>query len=235
MTVGELVYQQMKDGYTPTLPLSDGFISTLNRTAEESQKLVETLRKPFEHMQRTLETMRPHLEAIENMRTIARPALPFMPALYEDADDDVIEMGLNNSVQEYVIDNPAATAKSERPLGSYRLPSNAQWESLEFTFLDGHVVRVSYPGMDSMKFTYTEMGFVNERTMEPDMKWKMLKEIADRGGSLTKDGWDRRFHRNIKYELNEGLKRFFGMTENPIPRYTRRDGYMTLFVIRGDR
>lgn len=223
----------MKDGYVPTVTLSDGFISSFNRTAEESQKLVETLRVPFENMQKTMERLRPSLEAMHNV--IPRIAPPFIPPLYEEQDEDLIIPALNGSVQEYVIDNPAALAKPERAVSSYPLPSNAQWESLEFTFLDGHVVRISYPGMESMKFTYTEMGFVNVRTMLPDRKWEMLKEIADLGGALKKGYFNPRYHRNIKYELNEGLKRFFGMTENPIPRYTRRDGYATLFVIRTDR
>lgn len=234
MTVGELVYQQMNDGYVPTVTLLDGFISTLNRTAEESQKLVETLRVPFENMQKTMERLRPSLEAMHNV--IPRIAPPFMPSLYEEQDEDLIIPALNGSVQEYVVeDTDAAPTRPERAVSSYLLPSNAQWGSLEFQFIDGHTVRVSHPGMSSMKFTYTEMGFVNERTMQPDMKWELLRAIADRGGALTKEHWDRRLHRNIKYELNEGLKRFFGMTTSPIPRYTRRDGYMTLFVIRGDR
>jgi hypothetical protein len=225
----------MKDGYTPTFPLSDGFISTLNRTAEESQKLVETMRKPFEHMQRTLETMRPHLEAMNSIIPRMTPQ-PFIPSLYEDEDEDLIIPALNGAVQTYVVEDPnAVPAKPERALSSYTLPGNARWEEVEIQFTDGHTARISYPGLPTMKFTYTEIGFVNERTMLPDRKWEMLREIADRGGSLTKDSWDRRFHRNIKYELNEGLKRFFGMTTSPIPRYTRRDGYSTLFVIRGDR
>lgn len=234
MTVGELVYQQMKDGYTPTFPLSDGFISTLNRTAEESQKLVETLRVPMENMQKVMERMRPSLEAMNNI--IPRVAPPFIPSIYEEEDEDLILPALKGSVQEYVVeDTDAALAKPERALSSYLLPGNAQWGLLEIKFIDGHTARLSYPGMQSMKFTYTEMGFVNERTMLPDMKWQLLRAIADRGGALTKEHWDRRLHRNIKYELNEGLKRFFGMTTSPIPRYTRRDGYAALFVIRGDR
>ncbi len=234
MTVGELIYQQMKDGYIPTAPLSDGFISAVTRTAEESQKLVETMRIPMENMQRAFERMRPSLEAMNNI--IPRVAPPFIPSIYEDEDEDLILPALKGSVQEYVVeDADVAPARIERAISSYLLPGNAQWGSLMFHFLDGHTVRVSHPDMPTKKFTYTEMGFVNEKTMLPDRKWEMLRAIADRGGALTKDSWDRRFHRNIKYELNEGLKRFFGMTENPIPRYTRRDGYMTLFVIRGDR
>ena len=97
MTVGELVYQQMKDGYTPTFPLSDGFISTLNRTAEESQKLVETLRVPMENMQKVMERMRPSLEAMNNI--IPRVAPPFIPSIYEEEDEDLILPALKGSVQ----------------------------------------------------------------------------------------------------------------------------------------
>lgn len=235
MTVGELVYQQMKDGYTPTFPLSDGFISTLNRTAEESQKLVETLRIPMENMQRMMENIRPRLEAMNSIIPRMTPQ-PFIPAIYEDEDEDLIIPALNGAVQAYTVeDTDAAPANPERALSSYTLPGNARWEEVEIQFIDGHTVRVSHPAMTTMKFTYMEMGFLNERTMKPDMKWEMFREIADRGGYLTNDYFNPRYHRNIKYELNEVLKRFFGMSENPIPRYTKRNGYMTLFVIRGDR
>lgn len=207
MTVGELIHQQMKDGYTPAIPLSDGFISTLNRTAEESQKLVETMRRPIEHMHKMLENMGPHLEAMNHL--IPRVAPPFIPSLYEEADEDLILPALNGSFQEYVVeDTDAAPAKPERAISSYTLPGNARWEEVEIQFIDGHTVRVSHPAMTTMKFTYMEMGFLNERTMKPDMKWEMFKEIANRGGYLTNDYFNPRYHRNIKYELNEILKRF---------------------------
>ena len=41
--------------------------------------------------------------------------------------------------------------------------------------------------------------------------------------------------RNVKYELNEGLKKFFNMSTNPIPHYTKKRGYQTLFAIKSDR
>ena len=235
MTVGELIYQQMKDGYVPTASLSSGFISTLQRTAEASQKLTETLRVPMENMQRVMERLQPQLDAMSKIQIVPKIAPPFIPSLYEGADEDVIIAGLNNSVQEYIVEDAPIVTDNKYVTASYKLPGNAVWESLHMQFIDGHVVRVSYPGKESKRFDFKDMGFVNERTMRPDMKWEMLRTIADRGGALTKEHWDFRLHRNIKYELNEGLKQFFGMTKNPIPRYTRRHGYTTLFVIRGDR
>ena len=234
MTVGELIHQQAKDGYVPTAFLSSGFISTLQRTTEESQKLVETLRKPMENMHRIMESVRPLQEAMSKIQMVPKIAPPFIPSLYEGADEDLIIDGLNNSVQEYIVDDAPAVTENKYVTASYQLPGNAMWESLHMQFIDGHVVRVSYPGKETKKFDFKDMGFVNDRTMKPDMKWEMLRAIANHG-ALTKAHWDFRLHRNIKYELNEGLKQFFGMTKNPIPRYTRRHGYMTLFVIRGDR
>jgi hypothetical protein len=235
MTVGELIHQQAKNGYVPTASLSSGFISTLQRTTEESQKLIETLRKPMENMQRIMESVRPLQEAMSRIQMVPKIAPPFIPSLYEGADEDLIMTALDRSVQEYTLDDATITTETKYVKASYQLPGNASWESLEMHFIDGHVVRVSYPGKETKRFDFKDMGFVNERTMRPDMKWEMLRTIADRGGALTKEHWDFRLHRNIKYELNEGLKQFFGMTKNPIPRYTRRHGYTTLFVIRGDR
>lgn len=235
MTVGELILQQAKDGYTPTSFLSDGFISTLNRTAEESQKMVEILKRPMESMHKVMESVRPQLEMMSRIQMVPKLAPPFIPSLYEGADEDLIMTALDRSVQEYTLVDPAPATETKYVTASYQLPGNATWESLSMQFIDGHVVHVSYPGKETKKFDFKDMGFVNERTMRPDMKWEMLRAIADHGGALTKEHWNSRLHRNIKYELNEGLKQFFGMTKNPIPRYTRRQGYMTLFAIRGDR
>jgi hypothetical protein len=64
MTVGELIHQQAKEGYIPTAVLSQGLISTMTRTAEESQKLVGILKVPMENMQKLMENVRPHIEAM---------------------------------------------------------------------------------------------------------------------------------------------------------------------------
>lgn len=256
MTVGELVYQQaIKDGYKP------GELSPeLKKVAESYQKAFDTMREPMRAVSSMVETMqepmrrateaassmaealRPEMEAMSKIRLPEMPALPsssFIPSSFYGEDGEFI-LPEYNRIQEVRIVNPEDIAvpavRTEREMAaSYQLPGNAKWELLEMQFIDGHLVRVSYPGMESKKFDFREMGFMNERTVRPDMKWELLRTLASHGGSLTTSYWDRRFHRNIKYELNDGLKRFFGMTENPIPRYTKRRGYEVLFSIRTDR
>lgn len=253
MTVGELVYQQaIKDGFDPSL--AERLVSPLSKVAESYQKAFETMREPMKAVSTMVETMqepikriysaaesmRPQLESMNKLQLPAIPELPsraFMPSYMYDEDGEFTLPEFVRPVQEVRIVNPEvlalAPAREERGIAaSYQLPGNAKWELLEMHFIDGHFVRVSYPGMEPKKFDYKDMGFINIRSVKPDMKWELLRLIASHGGSLTKNHWDRRFHRNIKYELAEGLRQFFGMTTSPIPRYTRRDGYTTLFVIK---
>ena len=114
---------------------------------------------------------------------------------------------------------------------SYPLPEGAKWGKLTMRFVDGHTVKVSYEGLPTKSFDYKDMGFSDQKKNNPNIKWNFLRVLANNNGNLTNLNFDRRFNRNAKYEINETLKSFFNMTENPIPKYTKRDGYISLFRI----
>lgn len=241
MTVGELVYKQaVESGYNPTF--AEGLISPLNNAIEAYQKVFEHMREPLKTVNSVIESIRPQMEVMAKM-SIPSISQITMPALSEtlDEEDGYFMPALIRPVQEVRIVNPEdiafASAKrmSEFVIATYLLPQNATWESLDIQFIDGHFVKVSYPKMESKKFDFKDMGFINTKTNRPDRKWELLREMADNGGALTNDKWDRRFSRNIKYDLNERLKKFFGMKENPIPHYTKKNGYRARFTLRGDR
>jgi hypothetical protein len=127
------------------------------------------------------------------------------------------------------------TVKSDNSSHSYRLPSGAKWEKLTIQFLDGHVVKVSYDGLKSQKFDFKDMGFFDKKSNKPIDSWRMLEDMANSGGRLLNTKWNKKNHRNKKYELNKKLKDFFCMKEGPIPRYTKKDGYCPLFVLLGEK
>jgi hypothetical protein len=238
MTVGDLVYKQaIESGYNPTF--AEGLISPLNDVVEAYQKVFEHMREPLKTVNSVIESVRPQIEAMAKMSipAISQITMPTLPETLGE-EEGYLMPSLIRPIQEVRIVNPediaVAPARQDHKYvtASYQLPGNAKWESLEIQFVDGHVVNVSYPNMKSQRFDFKDMGFMNLRTARPDMKWELLRILASHGGSLTKEHWDRRFHRNIKYELAEGLRKFFGMTTSPIPRYKTRDGYATLFVIR---
>ncbi len=114
---------------------------------------------------------------------------------------------------------------------SYILPSNAVWEKLRMKFFDGHILKVKYPGMKIATFDYKDMGFIDNKSQKPDVKWEFLRAIAENGGALTVGKFDKRFNRNVKYETNKRLKEFFGMAIDAFPRYRKKDGYRADFTI----
>lgn len=258
MTVGELVYKQALEA-NQSLAYAKGLIP--NEAFKSIQDLSETLERPMKMMAEAFKTIQPQLKVMEEMnlpeklKQITEPvagvslsdfAKHYNEAIathpwYLEPEEDFFIPQYTQPVQEVRVVNveeiagTKANRKDDYPVGSYPLPQNAVWESLEIQFIDGHFVKVSYVGMKSKKFDYKDMGFINTKTMKPDRKWELLWTIAENGGALTNSKWDRRFGKNVKYELNEGLKRFFNMTSNPIPHYTKKRGYQPLFTLRSDK
>jgi hypothetical protein len=245
MTVGELVYQiATKDGYTPKF--SDGFLSSLKNATEASQKMMETMKGPLANINSMMENLRPQMEAISKMSFphIPMPSTLSIPStkleIDEDDETDLFIPALMRPVQDVRIVNyhEIEEAKSEVRVirASYLLPINATWESLYMQFIDGHTVRVSYPNMKTEVFDYKDMGFLDGKTKKsPDIKWTLLQAIARHDGALTKDNFNRKLTRNVKYELNQRLKQFFGMKENPIGNYTKKNGYEASFTLLWDK
>jgi len=247
MTVGELVYKQaVEQGYNPNL--AKGLISPLNNAMESYSKLSETLHEPMKRAAEVAysmaETLRPQMEAMNRLSKISFPEMPTLPAIpshFYDEENELVLPVLTRPVQDVRIVNAEdlVAAPTEQQVqvvtASYILPKNATWESLLIKFLDGHVVKVSYPGMETKKFDFKDMGFLNGKTMRPDMKWALLYAIADNDGSLTNKKYNPKLGRNVKYELNKKLMSFFGMDNPPIPHYTKKRGYEVKFIIKSDR
>ncbi len=237
MTVGELVYKQaIEQGHNPDL--FKGLVSPLDRVMESYRNAFERLVEPIERVNSAVDSIRPQIEAMQNMKL---PDVSGIIPSYMFHEQRKFTLPEFNKVQDVrVINAEEIAGASEKKEGefvlcSYTLPKNATWESLYIKFLDGHVVKVEYPGMKTKKFNFKEMGFSNGKTTRPNMKWVLLQAIAGNEGALTNASWDKKFGRNVKYELNEGLKRFFGMDSPPIPRYTKKHGYRPLFTIKSDR
>lgn len=229
MTVGELVAKQMKEEKSSvTFPeglLPSGAKEALKSLADMKEKIEEPLRKQLEMAKSVYGSISPQLERMAESHRIIQEN-------YIIPQRRIQEVGIINSDDIGVRSN---RKENSVVVASYLLPKNANWESLNIKFVDGHVVKVSYQGLKSQKFDYKDMGFMNTKTNRPDLKWELLRTMADNDGALTKSKWNRKFGRNVKYELNEGLKKFFGMDSNPISHYTKKDGYQALFSLKGEK
>lgn len=241
MTVGELVAQIASQNSSPT---SKDMASSIEKVREIYEKnfgpeapFRKALEKNMEMVNSAVESVRPQLETMERLRS----SIPHitLPRMIEE--DDYLLPEMINPIREVRVTNIheltgyKSNRQSDVVVAEYLLPKNATWGSLDIKFLDGHIVQVSYPRMKSMKFDYKDMGFLNIKRNIPNLKWELFRAIAENGGALTKDNFDRRFGRNVKYELNKALKKFFGMNTDPITHYTKWHGYRTKFSLRGER
>jgi hypothetical protein len=229
MTARELIEKQIKEEgnkYRKShIVFPEGFISPVQNALDAYNNLANTMQGPLlEIIQMTEKTIKPHLAMIAEAN---KPGEGFITKLLPQ-----------RVVVENLEDFGISTNKNKESgvlTASYVLPKNAVWENLDIYFVDGHVVKVSYLGLKTKTFDFKDMGFMNIKNSKPNRKWSLLLAMAENGGSLTNSKWSRMFNRNIKYELNETLKRFFGMKENPIPHYTKKDGYEPLFRVHGER
>lgn len=195
------------------------FISTQKTLAEYAEK-IEKIKK----------LIAPQIESIKKMQeqndSSARIDYIIQPRI---SKDHLLLTELKNIKKE--LEEIKEERKTKLVINSYQLPKEAKWEKLIIKFFDGHTVKITYDNLKTQTFNYKDMGFIDRKTNNPDTKWKFLIAIAENGGSLTNSKYDKRFSRNVKYEVNKRLKNFFGMAENPIFCYTKKIGYKPLFTI----
>jgi hypothetical protein len=189
------------------------------------QKVSKEIEEQRERMTGIFEQIKPSADVLSSFQKQMREAKEsyvFKPQSYTLPDRSVF-------IKSYKA--PEQNIPSIKSRSSYHLPTGSSWVKLTIKFFDGHTVKVSYPGLPTKTFDYKDMGFVDNKTNNPNNKWKLLQSIAENGGRVTNAKYDRKFSRNIKYELNIGLKTFFNMTENPISNYTKNEGYVASFII----
>ena len=207
----------------------------LIRTAQDYERIARILAPSIQKIQRHHEMTRPMLEEVLRSQQIevptAAPAqkdpVPETPHSRTVPIDDASCRKIATYMHEFLKNEKTETSARK----SYPLPQGAKWEKLRMKFFDGHTLKVSYPGMKPGTFDYKDMGFVNRKTQNPDVKWEFLEAIADGGNRLTVSKYDKRFSRNVKYEAVKRLKSFFAMKSDPFPRYSNMNGYAPLFVI----
>jgi hypothetical protein len=206
----------------------------LIRTAQDYERIARMIAPAIRQIQSYQELTRPMLEDVLRDRQPLAGASITTPR-QEDVTPSRASQILDDATCGEIARRVFELIQSEdtKPIArkSYPLPSDAKWEKLRMKFFDGHTLKVSYPGMKPGTFDYKDMGFEDRKTRNPDVKWKFLEAIADGGGRLTVAKFDKKYSRNVKYETAKRLRSFFSMGSDPIPRYSKADGYAPLFVI----
>ena len=88
------------------------------------------------------------------------------------------------------------------------------------------------------EYSFADMGFGNKQKNNgvPDAYWAVLRTFARFGGQIQwqTEGVSKSEKDNLKAqvsELRKRLKAFFGLTEDPFHKYTKKRGYCTRFAL----
>lgn len=110
-----------------------------------------------------------------------------------------------------------------------KLPPGTKWEDITIKFEDGYIVIITAPGFRT-KTDYKEMGFVNKKTLSPNVQWRFLRGLADDRGELSRNTALR--YRNVKKTkslLSKTLRECFKLNKDPFLPYKQVKVYKTRF------
>ena len=113
----------------------------------------------------------------------------------------------------------------------FLLRNGLRWEDIEIEFVDGHTVRVKAQQVRE-RYNFSQMGFMDRRTGNPNKQWKALEAIAEHQGTLS---WNTRgaslLMKKRKQLLANTLKAFFGLENDPFYPYEKALGWRMRFKI----
>ena len=116
------------------------------------------------------------------------------------------------------------------------VPPGTRWEDIKITLISNDTVRIKTPDSEK-RFTYSELGLLDERTGDrPTRLWGLLKIFAQNQGVFSADNtdYDPKLPDATK-ALNKHLKEFFGINDSIFKgHYKKERGYKTK-ILFGDQ
>jgi hypothetical protein len=104
------------------------------------------------------------------------------------------------------------------------------WQEIEIVFLSDHRVEISI-GDERKTYNFGELGFEDRRNGKPSFAWVMLRDLAERSGTLQRPapGRTRASHQKRIEEIRRKLRTRFKIDTDPIP--FNGSVYQTSFTI----
>lgn len=105
------------------------------------------------------------------------------------------------------------------------------WQEIEIAFLSDERVQIFCGATTLGTYNYGELGFEDRRNETANRAWKMLREMANHGGTIPRPsaGKDRAMVQKRIEEIRKRLRGQFKITTDPIP--FNGDVYQTSFKI----
>ncbi len=141
-----------------------------------------------------------------------------------------------NSMLSMVADTSESTSIVTKSGRAISVPEGTEWEDITIEIVGLDAAKV-FIGDQFYAVTAFDMGFKGHKKNDAGRIWNLLVDFAEAGGTLRWDSHERTqkwYHKDFQ-RLRNALKRFFGMTEDPLLPYDKKEGYRARFKILYDR
>jgi hypothetical protein len=141
-----------------------------------------------------------------------------------------------NSLLAMVVGPQKKKAAEMVRMQTFPTPPGTTWKDITIEVISKESARILAKGINKI-YVAAEMGFVDRRKGDlPNKQWELLLILAENGGRLT---WGSRQQKRTVYKtvqnLKAALRRFFGLTGDPIKSYQKEAGYVANFRMADHR
>jgi len=113
------------------------------------------------------------------------------------------------------------------------LETASRWEDIELRFLSERGLQIMVNGKAGKTMNYSELGFEDRRTSNPNRAWILLLALPEFDGTISHVGQAERDWPKVErrmQEIRKLLRKHFGISEDPLP-YIEGTGYRARFKI----
>jgi len=113
----------------------------------------------------------------------------------------------------------------------------SKWEEVTISRVSKDAVLIK-AGSFSGRYTFSELGLKDHRKGDmPNRIWGLLMDLAENGGHIPYEKLTLDVRKKIEKsisDLRQLLKTLTGLSEDPIYRFSKKQGYLTKFLIRDE-
>ena len=124
--------------------------------------------------------------------------------------------------------------KMKTPEHRFPTPLGTRWEHVTIRFITQQQVDIRARGQSGV-YEFTQVGMADMRSKKepkPDVQWQLLIDFAENGGELTwRDSQADRRNAKRKELLAKGLKKFFGIEDEPFKPLPNGTGWRARFTL----